>query len=309
MRPLLLALATALLFVVPAAAADGAKELRGSIAALSATAITVKDGTKSSTCSVVSTSPPLAEYRVGDRVTAVCKRTRNRWTLIAIHKLVTKPKTDQPSTKPDGSFTQGGKLTDVSATSVTVRDGDHDFVCKLGDTSPPLDGFTVGDHVVVVCKAGALVGITRVTVPSPTPPSPPVVSRTGQGTISARSTASITVHTDGGDVTCSLGTASPKLGDYQVGDHVKFGCNNDVLFAIYKVDVQAPAPTPTQPPVIRSGAGTLTVLTTALVTVHSDGGDVSCRLGDSSPKLGDFHVGDHVKFYCTNDVLSGILRV
>ena len=75
MRPVLLALATALLFVVPAAAADGAKELRGSIAALSANAITVKDGTKRATCFVASTSPPLVEYRVGDRVTVACKRT------------------------------------------------------------------------------------------------------------------------------------------------------------------------------------------------------------------------------------------
>jgi hypothetical protein len=377
MRPLLIALATALLFTAPAAAVDGAKELRGSIAALSATAITVKDGSKSATCSVARTSPPLAEYHVGDRVTAVCKRTGDRWMLTAIHKVVTKPKADQPAPKTppttDGSFKQGGKLTDVSATSVTVRDGDHDFVCKLGDVSPPLDGFHVGDHVVVVCKAGALVGITLVEVAKPTAPvvettgqgtitaiststysltvhtdggdvtcsltadSPklgdfhvgdlvkfgcrnhvltaiykttapatPVVERTGQGTISALSTTSLTVHTDGGDVTCSLGTESPKLGDYKVGDRVKFGCKNNVLYGIYKSD---PAPAPTPAPVYRSGQGTVTLLTTSYITVHTDGGDVSCAVRDSSPKLGDFHVGDRVKFYCTNEVLSGIAQL
>ena len=62
------------------------------------------------------------------------------------------------------------------------------------------------------------------------------------------------MHTDGGDVTCSLGAESPKLGDFHVGDRVSFGCKNDVLFAIYKVETPAPAPTPTPPtpPVVRS---------------------------------------------------------
>lgn len=306
MRPLLIALATALLFTAPAAAVDGAKELRGSIAALTATSITVKDGTKSATCSVARTSPPLAEYRVGDRVTVVCKRTGDRWVLTAIHKVVTKPKADQPPTKTpptnDASFKQGGKLTDVSATSVTVRDGDRDFVCKLGDTTPPLDGFHVGDHVVITCKNGALVGITLVQVPSPTPP---VADRTGQGTISAISTSTLTltIHTDGGDVTCSLGNDTPKLGDFKVGDRVKFGCKAGVLIALYKVDA------PAQPPVVeRTGQGTISALSTTSLTVHTDGGDVTCSLGDGSPKLGDYHVGDRVKFGCRNDVLTGIYK-
>jgi hypothetical protein len=329
MRPVLLALATALMFTAPAAAVDGTKELRGSIASLSATAITVKDGSTSATCSVATTSPPLLAFHVGDRVAVVCKRTGDRWKLTAIRKLVTAPKTDPPAPKTPPvdttAFKQGGKLTDVSATSVTVRDGDHDFVCKLGDASPPLDGFHVGDHVVIACKGGVLVGITRVDVPAPkepttpttpttpTPevPKPPVVERTGQGTVTALSTASVTVHTDGGDVTCTLGDGSPKLGDYKVGDRVKFGCRNDVLAAIYKVDapVPAPTPTPTPAPVYRIGQGTLTSIRTDGLTVHTDGGDVSCALRDGSPKLGDFHVGDHVKFYCTNDVLSGIARL
>jgi len=235
----------------------------------------------------------------------------------AIRKLVTKPKTDQPAPKTppsdDNSFKQGGKLTYISATSVTVRDGDRDFVCKLGDLSPPLDGFHVGDRVVIACNNGALVGITRVgspqeptkpDVPNPGGPTTPVVERTGQGTISALSTASLTVHTDGGDVTCKLGDASPRLGDFHVGDRVKFGCKNDMLAAIYKSD-----PPPTTTPVYRSGQGTLTSIRGDGLTVHTDGGDISCRLGDGSPKLGDFHVGDHVKFYCTNDVLSGIARL
>lgn len=313
MRPLLIACATALLFTAPAAAVDSTKELRGSIASLSATAITVKDGSKSATCSVTSNSPPLAQYRVGDSVTIVCKRTGDRWKLTAIRKLAPKPKTDQPAPKAppaDGqSFKQGGALTALSATSVTVHDGDHDFVCKLGDASPPLDGFHVGDHVVIACTNGELVGITLVTVPTvpkdPTTPTTPVVERTGQGTLSAisTSTSSVTIHTDGDDVTCSLGDSSPALGDFHVGDAVKFGCRNGVLVALYKV--AAPAP----PVVERTGQGTISALSTSALTVHTDGGDVTCSLGDTSPKLGDYHLGDLVRFGCRNDVLYGIYKV
>ena len=83
-----------------------------------------------------------------------------------------------------------------------------------------------------------------------------------------------------------------------------------MLFAIYKAAAPTPAtPMPPPPPFIRSGQGTLSVLTTALVTVHTDGGDVSCALNAASPKLGDFHVGDPVKFYCTNEYLTGLVRV
>jgi hypothetical protein len=303
MRPLLIALACALLFTAPAAAVDGPKELHGSIAALSATSITVKDGTKSATCSVASTSPPLVEYRVGDRVTVVCKRTGARWTLTAIRKLVTKPKTETPAPKVPVSdsqnFKQGGTLTELSDTSVTVRDGDHDFVCKVGDATPALDAFHVGDHVVIACKAGSLVGITKVEIPAP---KPPVVERTGQGTISALSETALTVHTDGGDVSCTLNEGSPRLGDFHVGDRVKFGCKNDVLAALYKVD--APKP----PVVERTGQGTISALSTSSLTVHTDGGEVTCSLSDGSPKLGDYHVGDLVKFGCRNDVLTGIYK-
>jgi hypothetical protein len=302
MRPLLLALATALLFATPAAAVDGTRELRGSIASLSAHSITVKDSSKSATCSVATTSPPLVEFHVGDRVTVVCKRSHDRWTLTAIHKVVPKPKTDPPAPKAppaDTTMKQGGTLTAITETTVTVRDGDREFVCKRGDASPPLDGFHVGDHVVIACKNGAIVGITRVEVPAP---KPPVVERTGQGTITALSTSSVTVHTDGGDVTCTLGEASPKVGDYKVGDLVKFGCRNDVLAAMYKVE--APKP----PVVERTGQGSITALSTSSVTVRTDGGEVTCTLGDGSPKLGDYKVGDLVKFGCRNDVLTGIYK-
>jgi hypothetical protein len=297
MRPVLLALATALLFSAPAAAADSPKELRGSIAALSASTITVKDGTKSATCSVGRNSPPLVAYRVGDRVAIACKRARTRWTLVGIRKLVTKPKSEQPS------FKQGGRLTVVSSASVTVRDGDHDFVCKLGDASPPLDGYHVGDRVVIVCRDGALVGITRVEVaPKPEEPKPPVVLRSGQGTLSALTAASVTVTTDGGNVSCSLADGSPKLGDFQVGDRVKFYCKDDVLAGIVKADAQTP------PIFERTGLGTLSALSSTSLTVHTDAGDVSCALGDGSPKLGDFHVGDRVKFACRNAVLTALYK-
>jgi hypothetical protein len=191
-----------------------------------------------------------------------------------------------------------GSITALSASSVTVHTDGGDVTCTLGDASPKLGDYKVGDLVKFGCRNDVLAAMYKVEAPKP-----PVVERTGQGTITALSASAVTVHTDGGDATCTLGDSSPKLGDYKVGDLVKFGCRNDVLTGIYK----SVAPTPA--PVYRTGQGTLTSIRTDGVTVQTDGGDVSCTLRDSSPKLGDFHVGDRVKFYCTNDVLSGIARL
>jgi len=37
-------------------------------------------------------------------------------------------------------------------------------------------------------------------------------------------------------------------------------------------------------------------------------GDLSCRVTDASPRLGDYHVGDHVKLACADGVLKLIAK-
>jgi hypothetical protein len=122
------------------------------------------------------------------------------------------------------------------------------------------------------------------------------------GTISVLTPASITLPTERGDVTCARSDGSPRLGDYyHVGDKVKFACTEGVLTAITKLEAPAPE--------VQTGLGTLTALSDTSLTVHTETGDLTCKLGEGSPRLGDYHVSDLVKVSCTNGVLTAIARV
>ena len=74
--------------------------------------------------------------------------------------------------------------------------------------------------------------------PATEPPKP----QTGAGTVSAVSPTSLTVHTDGGDLTCSVGDGSPSVANVHVGDQVKLGCVGGVLKALVRADTTPPPP-------------------------------------------------------------------
>jgi hypothetical protein len=182
-----------------------------------------------------------------------------------------------------------GTLTALSAFSLTVHSETRDLTCTLSDRSPGLGEFHVGDRVKVSCTNGVLTSIAKANVTSMT-----------TGLLTALLPTSLTVLSDGGERACSRNGGSPSLEGYHVGDRVKMTCVNGVLTAIAKID--APAE-------VKTGLGTLTALTDASLTVHTDGGDLTCRRGDGSPSLGDYHVGDLVKVSCTNGVLTTIGKV
>ncbi len=257
-----------------------------------------------------------------------------RLVLIVLCALaVAAPAAAEKNPKPK-TFTAVGTLVARSATSVSVQSGTATVACSLSKTSPRLADLNVGDRVKLVCSKGFVVALGKATdttksdapktdppatdppktdpptteppktdPPKTDPPKPPATTRTGQGTLSALSTTSVTVTTDGGDVTCSLGSASPKLGDFHTGDKVKFACVDGVLNVLAKVDATPPPPTN-----VRSAVGAITALSPTSVTVQGDGAAVTCAVGDSSPKLGDFHVGDKVKLYCVNDLVYAIVK-
>ena len=52
------------------------------------------------------------------------------------------------------------------------------------------------------------------------------------GTLSALSSTSLTVLSDGGEKTCTRNSGSPSLDGYLVGNHVRVTCVNGVLTAI-----------------------------------------------------------------------------
>jgi ribosomal protein L21E len=183
-----------------------------------------------------------------------------------------------------------GTLTSLSDTSLTVHTDSRDLTCTRNAASPRLGDYHVGDKVKIGCTNGFLTAIAKAD-------SPPAVTTYSTGTLSALSTTSITVHNDERDLTCTLIDGSPKLADYHVGDRVKIYCSNGALVGIASVDTYT------------GGLGKISALSTSSLTVHTDGGDLTCTVGDASPKLGDYRVGDYVKVYCKNGALYSIAGV
>jgi ribosomal protein L21E len=293
MRHTIFLVLAAFVFAAPATAAQthSSKPVTvtqsGRLVARSATSVAVQRGSRTVKCAVKSSSPRLGDLRAGDKVTIGCING----VLVRVARAAVSRKT---ASEPIQGAT--GTISALSASSLTVHNDEHDLTCTLADSSPKLGDYHVGDKVKMYCTSGILVAIARLDGPAPGD-----TVQTGLGTLTVLSDTSLTVHTDSRDLTCTRNAASPRLGDYQVGDKVKIGCTNGFLTAIAKVD----AP----PPVTIYGTGTLAALSTTSISVHNDERDLTCTLTAVSPRLGDYHVGDKVKIGCTNGVLTAIARV
>jgi hypothetical protein len=217
-----------------------------------------------------------------------------------------------------------GKIATITETSISVQTRGPKVTCNLGERSPSLTGYASGDPVVIVCRKRhhnfLLARIRHIEVPGN---SEGAVSKVSfGGAITALSASSISLHDGNRDLTCSITDASPSTGAAKVGDHVRVMCTNGVLTTIAPPlarPVEPPKPpetpqTPAQPEhptthVLTGAIGSITAVDAHSLTVHNSENDLSCSVGDSSPHLGDFHVGDRVKVLCTDGVVSSIARV
>ncbi|MCW2963818.1 MAG: hypothetical protein JWO17_1070 [Actinomycetia bacterium] len=289
----LTALLATLAVAVPASAAEG-RSLKGVLVSVSATAVAVKD-TKNivTTCAVVAKSPSLDGYAAGDRVQAACVRSGGKLVLAKIRLLAAK---STPSN--DGEQTKfAGAVTALSDSSISLHDGDRDLTCSIGAASPSTAGVKVGQHVKVSCSNGVLVALAPVTSGD--------AGRAYEGTVTAVSATSITVHTDKSDGTCTVGDGSPSVADVKVGDRVLAGCKTGTNQLVLLKKLAASGGTPvTEPHKTTGAAGTVSTVSSTLVTVHTDGGDVTCTVGDGSPTVANLHVGDKVKMGCVDGVLK-----
>jgi hypothetical protein len=199
----------------------------GAITALSDTSISLHDGDRDLTCSIDSSSPSTADYKVGQHARVACVGGK----LVAI----------APVTSDVGRYFVGS-LSALDSKSITVQTATGPVTCSIGDGSPSTAGFHVGDRVGMGCRASTmqLVLLKKVdgdgTGSPPPPPAPPTPTTVGaRGTVSAVSDASVSVQTDGGTVTCERGPSSPSLGDTKVGDHVAMKCVDGVVVAFEHV--------------------------------------------------------------------------
>src|ERR1051326_7891362 len=282
MRQTLLLMLVTLVLAAPAAAHSSpkpkhAKHTRvthsGTLVSRTAASVTVKRGDHTLTCSRNDASPNVKSSDVGHKVKVTC----DNGVLVSL----------QSSFRGSAA----GSITALSPTSISLHNDDATVTCTLGDGSPKLVDYHVGDRVKLSCSDGVLTAIAKI--------DPPKITETTitTGTLSVLTPTSVSVLSDGGPRTCTRGDGSPSLDGYNVGDRVKMTCTNGLLTVMAKADL------------ITDGSGVLTALTPTSFTVHTDGGDKSCSRGTASPSMDGYQLGDLVKFYCTNGVLTAIAKV
>ncbi len=275
--------------------AEGGKsrDLSGRVSALSTSSISVKDGKRTLTCAIGERSPSVSGLAVGDRAQILCRRVRDGWLLVKARELKPLP------------AKAAGEITALTDSSLTVGD----LTCSVPDRlAEKVGNLSVGDKVGILCLRGVLQAVERKGGDDggdDKEPGPSVVTLTG--VVSAASASSLSVHGER-DLTCSVpAAAADKVSGLHVGDKIKIACANGVLTGFARPE--APKPPSTEPSHSTSGAGVLTSIRGDGLTIHNEEhGDLSCSTTDASPRLGDYHVGDHVKVNCADGVLVAIAR-
>jgi hypothetical protein len=280
------------------ALADNGKSLRGTVASKSDTAISIAGrGGVTTTCNLGRHSPSTANVSVGDRVLAVCAKRRHGGLVLT---KLRKDRTAPPASKDTRPVTFGGAITELTDASISLHDGDRDLTCTLGPDSPKTDGFKVGQHAKVACADGVLVAIAA-----------PEVGRYYVGTVATLTDDALTLTTEHGPVTCTITALSPKTDSLKVGDKVGMGCRASTmeLVLLREVDSDTPAPpAPTTHTELHVN-GAIAELGEHGLAITTDGGRNACTLGDHSPSLDGYAVGDIVAISCVDGVLTEIEHV
>jgi hypothetical protein len=199
----------------------------GAITALSDGSITLHDGDRDLTCSLDSSSPSTADFKLGQHVKVECAGGK----LVAI----------APITTADAGRYFVGVVNALDGKALTLQTEHGPVTCTIGAGSPSTAELHVGDRIGMGCKASTmqLVLIRKLDGAGdpPSPPAPPATHTTtgARGAVSTVSSTSVSVLTDGGTVTCQVGSTSPALGDLKVGDHVSIKCTDGVLATLERV--------------------------------------------------------------------------
>ena len=298
------ALAAVLCLALPAGAANR-RSVNGMIASISMHRVAVKGRNSIVTsCALARVSPSLSGYAAGDHVQMVCRARKGRLVLARIRHL--NPATT-PAQKNETAPTYfGGAITALSDSSITLHDGDRDLTCALDSSTPSTADFKLGQHVKVECAGGKLIAIAAITQAD--------AGRYYTGLVNALDAKGLTLQTEHGLVTCTIGPGSPSTAELKLGDRIGMGCKASTmqLVLIRKLDGAASTPPPPAPPTTHTttGArGAVSSVSTTALSVLTDGGTVTCQLGSASPALGDLKVGDRVAIKCLDGTLATLERV
>ena len=237
---------------------------------------------------------------------------------------------------PAPRLTARGNITALTPHKIVVRNVHRRVVCFVGEGSPDLTPYSVGDLVALACAGHPPTLVRNAPVTTADSGAAPTGGPTGEptgdqhpagetttfgGVVTVLAGSSITVHDGTRDLTCTLGTGSPSLVGVAVGDHVYVACAGGVLLVIAKphsggettttttTTSEPPPSTTTTSHTTRGALGTVSALSTAAVSVQTDGGVVTCSFGPSSPSAAEVHVGDRVKMYCLDGVVAVLAHV
>jgi len=201
-------------------------------------------------------------------------------------------------------------ISALSATSITVGP----LSCSIGAGSPAVT-FKLGDRVKIACVNGVLTSIaadgdapkppttttTTTAAPTATPPAPAVTTSgdgivTRGGTLTSIGEHSLTVDS----LTCALGTASPSIAGFKVGDRVGIACQSNALIKIVALSSDEHPPAPHDE--LQTRLGQIGALGGGSITV--DG--LTCSVGSTAPSVTGFKLGDLVGIGCANGALVKI---
>jgi len=198
-------------------AAREVADIAGTVSAVSADSLTVKDAehSRSLTCSVPDAfAAKVALLNVGDKVKLYCKG--------GVLAGLARPETHVEVADIAGT------VSAVSADSLTVKDAEHSrsLTCSVPDAfAAKIALLNVGDKVKLYCKGGVLAGLARLETAKTETPPPAPTEFAARGAITALSATAITVSTDGAPLTCRVPLSwGDKLLGFAVGDHVKLYC-------------------------------------------------------------------------------------
>jgi hypothetical protein len=299
--PILVAAAlAATAFLTVSAMAGGGRALHGTVASKTPTTIGIAGrGGIVTTCRLARRSPSLTTVAVGDLVRAVCVRRKNGGLVLAKLRKDGTNALPGNETKP---VTFGGVITELTDSSISLHDGDRDLTCALGPGSPSTGGYQVGKHARVTCLDGTLTAIAS-----------PDLGRYFVGAVATLTDEALTLATEHGPVTCTITSLSPSTATLQTGDKVGMGCRASTmeLVLLKKLDGDVPAPPPPAPTTHTEvhAKGAIRELGEHGLALTTDGGNVACTVGDGSPSLAGYAVGDNVAISCVDGRLTAIERL
>ena len=187
-----------------------------------------------------------------------------------------------------------GVLSSVSTNGVSIKAANHTINCAIGQRSPSLTGFSVGDRVQAQCRRVAkhlvLAKIRHFSAAADGVSAGEPVKF--GGAVTDLSSTSITLHDGDRNLTCTIGDGSPSTTGLKVGMHAHVVCQNGALVSWAPV---------TSADAAHVYEGVVTAVTDGSISVRSGDHVFTCPLGVGSPSVAALHVGDRVLVGCRVD--------